>query len=377
MKHILAFVLCLCLCLCACTTQPDTWQTQTTTQPSDTNSTSISGDDEPIAYTEQLIAVSIPMITENTLADDGTCIFTYSCQDITLTMDDPVVAEQITDDFLHRNDFSASAQSIQDAAKAAYSGQQDWTAYSCSVIYNPIRLDQSILSFYGTEVVYNGGPRSSSNNISVTYDLNSGEALSLREILVTGYSAEDLVNRILAALEDLSKKGVLFADYEYIISDLFSTNTPMERWFFSDAGLCFYFTPYEIAPYNAGTVIAEVPYGQLIGILKDAYFPAEQVCFEGTMTAVNAGSTDLQAYNRFTEVILDNQGAEYVIAPKGTALNVRLQLGQWNDGFTPSYTVYAATGITDGDAILLQLPKEQAGSLAISYNDVNTEKIIP
>lgn len=376
MKALFAVVLCLCFLLCGCNTQTDLPNDQTTAPPV-TDSQPAPTDGVSIPYTEPLIAVATPMITENTIADDGVRIFTYSYQDMVLTMEDPVVAETITDDFLHRNDLSVSAQPVLDAAKTAYTGQQDWMPYSCSVLYDPVRLDQSILSFFGTEVIDNGSPRSTSTNISVTYDLITGKALTLEEILTTGYSAEELVSKILASIEDLSQQGLLFTDYEYIISDLFSTNTPMERWYFSNNGLCFFFTPYEIAPYNAGTVIAEVPYSELIGILKAAYFPAEQVTFDGTLNAVKADSADLDTYSRFTEVILDNQGTEYLIAPQGTALDVRLQIGTWGDSFTPAYTAYAATALTDGDALMVQLPQDLQNSIAIRYNELTDQKIIP
>ncbi len=375
MKSVISLVLCLCLCLCACTPNTKPQQTQPTTTASSSIPETTTDDTHQDAYTEQLIAVSIPTIKVDTLAEDGTCIFTYSCQDFSLTMDDPLVAEEITHDFFQKTDFSNSAQQVLNAANAAYSGQQDWSPYSCSILYNPIRLDQSILSFYGTEIVENGGPRPTSNNISVTYDMNSGIALTLKDILVAGYSSDELTNRIIGSLEELSKKGVLFADYEYIIYDLFSTNTPMERWFFSDVGLCFYFTPYEIAPYNAGTVVAEVPYSQLVGILKDIYFPTEQVNYDGSMNTSSAKDTDLNNYNRFAEVILDEEGAEYVLAPKGTTLNVRIQIGTWSDSFASDYTVFAATGLTDGDAILLQVSSNQLQNLAISYNNIIFDKI--
>ena len=44
-------------------------------------------------------------------------------------------------------------------------------------------------------------------------------------------------------------------------------------WYFSDTGMHFYFSPYEIAPYVVGEVDIEIPYAELRGILKEEYFP--------------------------------------------------------------------------------------------------------
>lgn len=375
MKSIVVILLCLSLCLCGCiTTKPlpsDQLPLQTTVDTIPQNTEFVD-----VPYEEPLVAISTPLITEETLSDDGTLIFTYSFQDINLTMDDPVVAESVMDDFMHRNDFSFSAQPILDAAKASYTGQQDWKPYSCSIVYNPVRLDQGVLSFYGSETVDNGGPKSTSTNISVTYDLLSGKPLSLTDILIEGYSSELLINEILSVLEPMNQQGVLFADYEYIISDQFATNTPTDKWYFSNAGLCFYFSPYEIAPYNAGTVVACVPYSELIGLLKDIYFPAEQIEYNGSISVVNSTGDGMIAYQRITEVILQNDGDEYFLVPNGTALNVQLQVTA-SDNEDSSYTVYAATALTDGDAVMLQVDSSSKNQLRICYNNTVDAPVFP
>lgn len=375
MKSMIIMLICLCIILCACTTTKALPTNQLPTQGVITAPTLNTVVEDPI-YDEPFIAISTPVVTEESFADDGTLIFTYSFQDITLTMDDPIVAESIMDDFMNRNDFFTSAQPMLASAKAAYTGQDDWSAHSCRIIYNPVRLDQGVLSLYGSEVVDNGGPRSTSTNISVSYDLLSGKALTLTDILIDGYSSEKLIEKIIGALESYSQQGILFTDYEYIISDQFSTNTPINKWYFSNAGICFYFSPYEIAPYNAGTVVAAIPYSELVGLMKDIYFPAEQIPYHGTISAVSENSTETGAYQRITEIILQNSGKEYFIAPNGTALNVRIQLST-SDNENLSYTVYAATALTKGDAVMLQIDDSSKKQLTISYNDIIDYKLFP
>lgn len=383
MKKFLSLTLCLLFLLSmdGCSIFNDTEETTIPAQ-NDTIAQSVPDHTETtpnIPYTEPLIAVAVPQSKEEFSAEDGTCIFTYTNQDMVLTMDDAAVADIITADFLSRNDFSSAAQDVLDAAKAAYSGQDDWSAYFYELFYSPIRLDQQVLSLLGSEIVYNGTPRSVNTSVSVTYDLITGKALTLQDVLKSNYSAENLIKLILEAVKQYSEQGILFTDYEYIISDLFSTNTPMDRWYLSDKGLCFYFTPYEIAPNTAGTVTAEIPYSALTDLLKDEYFPAESDSYTGTVTVTKA--TDINMDNmEFTEVILDNQGQEFVIQSLGTALNVRVTVGNWgNDklSFQPRYTVYAATAITEGQAVVVQAATEHLPALVISYNDTFNEPLVP
>lgn len=378
MKKILSLSLCLALLVALTACGGNGNNTPDTTPPSTENTIVASQSTEYIPYEESLVAVSMPKTNEEHLADDGTCIFVFTNQDMTLTMDDGTVADAITADFLAKNDFSSAAQEVLNAAKAAYSQQEDWSYYFYELYYSPVRLDSQLLSLYGSEVIYNGSPRSITTNVSLTYDLLTGKALTLKDILVNNYSVEDLIALIVDAVKEYSEQGILFTDYEYIISDLFSTNVQMDRWYFSDNGLCFFFTPYEIAPNIAGTVTAEIPYGALTGLLKNEYFPPESIPYTGTVRVTPFVTDDQLENYEFTEIILSSEVAGRIIAAEGTVLNVRLYVGDWTDSeFQPNYTVYAATAITQGQAIFLQEAEANLENLAISYDGIQTQPIKP
>lgn len=385
MKKIMSIIICLCLVFSVSACTPMNANTTTgTSAPSEETSAATTGadyTDPSVTYQAPMAAVAVPVTTQTTYAEDKTAIFSFTYQDISLTLEDADVADEIIVDFLNRNDFNnSSAQSILDAAKTAYTGQTDWEPYFCSITYNPMRLDQSILSFYGAEVVYNGTPRSVSANISVSYDLLTGKALALKDVLNADYSAEDLVQLILNALSSYRQEGILFTDHEYIISDLFSTNTPVDSWYLSQAGLCFYFTPYEIAPYNAGTIVAEIPYEKLGGILKDDYFPAEEANFSGEPVCKKLSEVDIASFRQFTEVILDAQGEEIVLHTDGTLMDVRLETGSWSsDGseFIPTATVFAACALTTGDALIIQAALDSIDDLRLSYTSNGAPVSIP
>ncbi len=337
------------------TTQPTT---QGTTQETTSETTVPSYTDPSVAYHAPMAAVALPIVTESSQADDGTTLFTYTYQNMTLFLPEALVADTIYLDFLNRLDVTSSAaQDLQAAAASAYTGQDGWQPHSFQVLYQPMRFDEVTLSFFATESIFDGKPRGNSTNLAVTYDLLTGQPLGIRDILVADYSAEDLVNLIVAGLSEYEKQELLFPDYAQLISDMFFTNRPVENWYFAQDGLCFFFNPYEIAPYSSGTIICKIPYDALGGLLKDGYFPGEAVSFAGTPKVVDFGAANTENISNFAELILAESGKELLLYAEGTLLNVRIQIatGSANDKvFSPEYTVFAATAISQGDAVMIQ-----------------------
>lgn len=384
MKRTLALLLCACLLLtcAACTpTKPNQADSTLGSSKATTQGTSAATDDTenpvpPSLYQAPMTALSVPVVREESLSDDGTLLFTYSYQDFSLILQDPHVAEEITLDFLNRMDFSNSpAKDVYDDAQADYTGQTDWIPYYYSELYSPVRLDQHVLSLYGTKVLLNGDSHSYiAADLSINYDLLTGKALDeITQILMPDYSAEALCQLIYDALAEYADKGILFTDYAYIISDLFTTNTPVENWYFSDAGLCFYFSPYDIAPHSAGTIVAEIPYESLNGLIKDQYFPAEQPDLSGdVIVEAFDAATD---FTQIAEVILDSDAERYLIHTNGTLFDLRLDMRMPNLSWTPPgqvTTVFAAASLSAGDAIVIQCTAETLTSLDLIYQASGT-----
>ncbi len=359
MKRIISAILCvvMLLSMAACAQETPN-QTSTTTQAATTDTTVAEGLEPSVDFTAPLIAVSVPTITEDSSANDGTLLFSYTYQNIFLTYTDQDVAAQITLDFHNRFDYAKSyAPTVLAAAQADQPNSNDWEPYSYSVIANPMRLDQSVLSFYGTKSFYDGAPQSTVTGFTVNYDLLTGMALELKDVLVASYSAEDLCSLIKDGLSQYASEGILFADYEYIISDMFATNTPVENWYFDTDGLCFFFSPMDIAPNSAGTIFSKIPYSDLVNILKDDYFPAEQVALVGEPAIAPFTDDAAAKYESITELILEKDGSEYLLFTDGAMRNVRIAEGKWSeDGtiFTQESIIFAASTLCSADALMLQ-----------------------
>lgn len=374
MKKITALLLCLSLLLLgtACSAEEPVPTTTHATTPTESTPVPTSQPTQPVqAYQAPLLAFSAPVVTQDFYDDERKVVlFTNHFQNISLVLEDPQIADAVTLDLLNRVDHeNSTVRNILSDAQATYSGQSDWVPYSFSTVFHPQRFDQSILSLYGTQAIYSGSPRPTSVNLSVTYDLLSGRLLELKDILVSDFSADALCALIVDALSGPAGEGILYSDYAYVVSDLFATNKPADTWYLSGSGLCFYFAPYEIAPYSAGTVIAEVSYQDLTGLLRDEYFPAETVALSGNVIWKAFDSADQDVFTQFAELILDSSGAEYLLYTDGTLQNVRLETGTWlSDGsFIPNTTVFAAAALCSADALMLQLEADTAQNLRLSY----------
>ncbi len=378
MKKLAIIMLSLCVLMLAtsCMKDPATPSTAPTlpvsTQPTPTET--VPQTQPPVLPDLPLLAFSAPVQTRQHYADDGTLLFTYAYQDISLILEDPQIADHIAIDLLNHVDYeNSSAKRILTDAQAAYDAQEDWIPFAYSTFYTPERFDQGILSLYGTHAVYSGSPRSVTTSTSITYDLLTGRQLALTDILLPNFSADTLSQLITSTLSPLSEQGLLFSDYAYVISELFSTNRPVDSWYFSENGLCFYFAPYEIAPFSSGTITAEIPYTALIGLLKEVYFPAEVSEFSGSHDVLSFSDANLEQFDQFAELVLDEGEQQYLLYTNGCLQNLRIELGsRLEDGsFNSEATVFTVPTLCAGDGIVIHTSMDTIHSLQITYKDGN------
>ena len=326
----------------------------------------------PVLLDLPLLVFSAPVQAKEHYAKDGTLLFTYTYQNFSLILEDPQIADDIVIDLMNLVDFeNSSAKKVLADAESAYDTQDSWSAFAYSALFQPERFDAGILSLSGTHAVYNGTPRATTTGVSVTYDLVSGRQLALKDIFVADYSADTLSQLITTALSPLSEKGLLFSDYAYVVSEMFSTNRPVDSWYFSEAGLCFYFAPYEIAPYSSGTITAEVPYNALTGILKDEYFPAEISELSGNLYMLPFQDANLDQFEQFAELNTGSDGEQFILYTDGCLQNLRIEQGSWLDdgSFVTDATLFCAPTLCSGDGIVVHAHEDMVKQLRVTYKD--------
>lgn len=374
MKKIISITLSalLLLSLLGCQ-RPAQSETTPTTEPTDPSDlTTVTTVDIPFT------AVGLPTVTDTANADDGTVIFTKTEQSITMTLSGQAAADQIVLDFLNRIDAgTASADSILDSARNAYASNTsgNWIPYSCSIRYDPTRIDQGVLSLFGNNITYTGGSHPDYRCVAVNYNLITGEALSLGSIL-TGVEAVDQLHQlVLEELEKQKEEKYLRTGYQQTVEERFAGEESHNYdWYFSDAGLCFYFAPYEIAPYSSGVITAQIPYEKLLGIITDEFFPPEQQNLKGTVEFLSFDA-DEQQYAHISELILHNDGQMYTLRTDSCVQDIRIMS---TDGQTQErHAIYAALYLNPGDAIVLQCSDSSLSTMFVEYTSNGQTVTLP
>ncbi len=108
---------------------------------------------------------------------------------------------------------------------------------------------------------YTGGAHPNSSAGHVTFDLKTGEELTLDDLLKPGWRdpLTDLAEAQLRTQYKL-KEGDALNDKGPLFDNVFELN---DNWFLSPEGLGFSFDPYEIGPYAAGFIEPVIPYSKL------------------------------------------------------------------------------------------------------------------
>lgn len=379
MRRLLAIILAatMLFLLCSCKAQPVT-QTPETTQPAQTTSPTVSNNN--IEYEQKpMYAVSlVPQIAETT-DDSGKTRFRYAYQNISLVLPEPEVAVKIILDYLSRMDQADQyAASVRTNSLDEVYDTLPYLPLFYHITYAPARFDANLLSFHVNEIIYLGGVHPDHIGHSVTYDLLTGEVLKLSDVLNDDISAKEIADTVIANLSDTDG---FWQDYKDIVKEMFHAGLEKyEYWYFTEDGLCFYFDPYVLAPFAAGPITVTLPYSELVGTLRDEYFPAEQDSYQGDLV-VEKFTVDAQKdFTQFAEVVLVEDGTKILLSADGAITDISIQviLNTYGVSNVDGDTVMAVQSLTPGDAIMVEFDSSSTW-LLVSYRNgdqYETKKII-
>ncbi len=338
MKKILAVFLCLCLAAMAAGCGEDGPEsTGGSTAPSQ-------------SATPLLAALVLEPVTDSLLAD-GTQLFSSFYQRPQLQLAHSQTAAQIQEDLVSRQDsFLEHAQQIRSYAQNDYSGQDPWDPYTAQQRALVTRFDGRVLSLEQRIEYYSGSAHPITMVKGVSYDLSSGKALELKDILAADFSAEGLARQICQALSPMAD-GLYPGYEEQILARLApDAQTPLS-WCLTAEGLCFLFSPYELAPAAIGPVTAQIPYDDLEGFILDAYLPATDQ--PGGVLALSPAAGEEEAAQ--VQVTLDPEGQPLLLTCDGQVTDLVLELGdQTAAGFVPRCTVLALPSLQTGQKIAVR-----------------------
>lgn len=372
MKRTISILLIACIIcsLSACYTKITEPIPHETTQVDPTGSTK-----KPVPQMA-MASISLPVTTEATLSADNKEIFHYTYQSISLTLPDPDVAEKVILDFLTNVDATRSAaDSIKTAAEADCKHPNNQTPYLCQILFDPMRIDQNILSLFGNFVTYQGLSHPESTQLSSTYDLTTGKKLTLSDILTDSSTADALTELLVNAL---AGKAGLYPDYEETVKHRIFLNFKHDTaWYLSTDGLCFYFAPYDIAPYSSGVIHATIPYKNLTGILDDAYFPVELEPADGNINVSNFNKQSIVQYTQICEISVGGSSEKCLLSTDRAVYNLRISVSD-NLHTENIQTVFFAQSLTPGDAVVIQGFEPDTNGIQITFesNEQTVEYVL-
>ncbi len=372
MKKLLCLLLALCLVFalfgCKKTEQKETKATEAQTETDPTTTV-----DENIEIVQRpMVSVATPVITETTTADDGTEIFHYSYPTLNIVFQDAAIAEKVVNHHRERlNEHLAYAEDIRLAAVRDYAPGENFMPYLYGITYNPMRIDQSVLSIYGNCITYSGGVHPNNNCFGANYDMVNGEVLTLGSILKHADQKDTLKSLLISELDAIAEERYLSGYKDYVETRFAGDVSFDEDWYFSTNGLCFFFSPYEIAPYSEGIIVVEISYEKLSDVIADEYFPGERVPYHGTVQETPFSDAEADKFTQISELVLQSGSDMTLYYTDKAVLDFRII----EDNPTTGYTsiIFATPYLTPGDAVLLEATAEAKKNLTIVYIDADQE----
>ena len=310
----------------------------------------------PVENAQPMHAISLPKISESLHSDDGVELLYFSYPSVQILLESQEAADEILADLQGRiSGVITAAGDLEALARETQPSSTNWSPYFIEIAYTPTRLDQAVLSLFGNQSVYSGGPHPSTVTDSVTYDLQTGETLYLDQLLTPECTPEQLGQKIVDALA--SQADNLYYDYPDVLADRFSGDLHSLRdWYFSKSGLCFHFAPYDIAPYSSGTIVAEIPYSELTGILNEKFLPSQTVEATGSMYAEVYLEDDSERFTTMAHIELPQGNTEVLLYSDAPVTDIRIETGFQYSGtqrYITGSVVFAADLVDIGDAIHL------------------------
>ncbi len=169
------------------------------------------------------------------------------------------------------DDGAAEAEAIMtefESAAAELSGDEENPVY-CEAEAEIFmqRADKNIVSFLENVYLYSGGVHPDYFVKGRNYDTETGEKVELTDVL------KDMETLPSVLESKITKKYSDVAFYE--LEDTFSNYKPEEfMWTVDYQGITFWFSPYDIAAYAAGTLSAKIWFDEMPEIFNEKYMEA-------------------------------------------------------------------------------------------------------
>ena len=294
-------------------------------------------------------SATAPEIAYTSVKAEGYDYFEGQVQCLEITDNDHPELKAAIDDYFSGvvSNFNAGIDSMNEDAKQQNEEMGDEgyeMKYSENITVDIQRRDNKVLSFILNDYTYMGGAHGGGTFIGVSFDVGTGQQITLDDLgdadSIRDTSKEYILNAIATSSEEaranLYEDDVI--DYKEVINEQFS-NGYQPEFYLDDVGITFVFQQYDIAPYAAGMISFTVPYSEYDKI-ADRYTPLEGASY--VISLSNAGlnsSVDFDDDGQLENISIVNTWDEesdknyYILRVDDEELKEESGNGSWITGY--------------------------------------------
>ena len=297
-------------------------------------------------------------------SEDDTEIFVYSYQQPVLQGSAPGIhmintkLDNATTAFLYG---SGGVEEMTELAKMDW--RESWfNCYRLERKTSVARLDDVVASFRYEDYAFNGGVHGNTYEYGMTYDMVSGEHMSLANLTEDEAGLKLVCRQHLLEVmgaEDFPGRENLMDGYEQQLDSV------MKNWVLTDEGLQFIAQPYIISNYAMGTLRITVPYEKIAHVLLEKWLPAEKGHGGGTVSVTQVDSPEPAAVNFVT----DAEGENLVVRVNGAVYGLSVEeisAGKQRGAMGPTVEkqlLYSSVVASESFGLQADVPEEGATML--------------
>ena len=297
-------------------------------------------------------------------SEDHTEIFVYSYQQPVLQGSAPGIhmintkLDNATTAFLYG---SGGVEEMTELAKMDW--RESWfNCYRLERRTSVARLDDAVASFRYEDYAFNGGVHGNTYEYGMTYDMVSGEHMTLANLTEDEAGLKLVCRQHLLEVmgaEDFPGRENLMAGYEQQLDSV------MKNWVLTHEGLQFIAQPYIISTYAMGTLRITVPYEKIAHVLLEKWLPVEKGHGGGTVSVTQVDSPEPAAVNFVT----DAEGENLVVRVNGAVYGLSVEeisAGKQRGAMGPTVEkqlLYSSVVASESFGLQADVPEEGATML--------------
>ena len=270
-----------------------------------------------------------------------------------------------------RRDFQVDSENLHTYADefVAEWGTDGFYSYSNYQQLGVARHDDAVVSLISLSSLYSGGSHPNSVQTAYNLDIENRRLLHLEDVILEE-AAPELAKLVRARVDEkftmIDGGNGLFEDYGDIIESSMNYGNMTPYWYMNNEGLVIFYNQYELGPYAAGIIKAELPYADLEGILLEEYFPAPGDGQSGDLCLRWEGEDGHRI-----PITLGQEGGKLLVGVIGTVYQVQISEVMWMEDMPIAQELlFSALSLGENDILELSgVYHDETSSFVIEFTD--------